>query len=121
MVSKARGWIVGLTLLVAGYIPSEHGLCPPDGGDLAVFNPDLLGRWVRRDPNSQEDQITRVERLKADSKTYKFVFEGDTHKDDSPLVGHLVPVGKRLYLDFFNLNPQKPDQKYHAFAQVELT
>ena len=124
MHGKHSLWFVGLMVLasIAGCIPSENGLCPDDGGDQATFDPALLGPWVSHDPSSGEDHVTRVERLKDGLKTYVFRTEPETDANkESPVVGHMVPIGKRLYIDFFILNPQKPDQKYHAFAQVELT
>jgi len=116
--------------LVSGCTTSEHGLCPPDGGDQAVFDPALLGHWScpALGPGQPKDglrinpdgTLIRFERHKDGSKAYLITTTDEAGKpsSDPPAVGHLVPIGNARFLDVLVGDPKSNDEKRHALLKV---
>lgn len=124
---------VALALALPGCITSEQGICPPDGGDQAIFDAAILGDWmldgetVSRAKDGLKIDLggkpLRLARLGEGSKAYSIgtpVKPGEAG-DAPPDVGHLVPIGGARFLDVLVVNPKAKDQRIHHLIKVSST
>src|SRR5207245_7376674 len=85
---------LGLLLALGGCIPSLHPLYTDND---VVFDPALLGQWVRAERDSKQTLTF----TKADKNAYKLVQTDDS--SNGVYIAHLVKLDGKLFLDI------KPD------------
>ncbi len=124
---------VALILSVSGCITTEHGLCPPDGGETAVFDSGLIGEWafVTENPDTPKnglkvtgnEQPVRIARFKEGSRAYLISGPAEPGKvaSDVPIIAYLVPIGGARYLDMQNSAPKTKNEKRHMLFKVNVT
>jgi hypothetical protein len=122
--------VLALIVSVSGCSVSEHGICPKDGGDQAVFDPALLGDWVivADDSSGPKDGpkvnvdggILRFARREEGSKTYLIGSPAEPGQaaGGSPTTGHLVPIGEARFLDVLAGDPKDKGGQRHLLFKV---
>jgi hypothetical protein len=97
---STRFGLLGLSLLVAGCIPSLNSLHTKE---TSVFRPELVGQWEASDGDAR----LRFSSSQSHDDAYKLVHRGEVG-DESAFLAHLTEIDGRLYIDVYPLSPNQP-------------